>query len=382
MLIPDPHADRHARYAEMRARAPVHFNSETQVWEVYGYNDIQTVMGDPATFSSDIQRGAMKTTLQTMITMDPPRHTLFRKLIARAFTTKTVADLEPSILRITNELMDRVAQSKQMDIISELAYPLPITVISELLGLPLADRPQFRRWSELAVQGAELAIQGLEREPHMLEAVAQLTEYLEALASERRKNPQDDLISGLASAELDGESLTTLEISSTCRLLLIGGFETTTNLIGNSLFLLLQRPDLMAQLRSEPKRLANYIEEVLRYHTSFQIFQRVATRDVELGGHVMREGQKVVIFLGSGNRDETVFSDADKFDMNRSPNRHLTFGYGIHLCLGAVLARTEAQIAINTFMARLPSARLDKDGIFEPLASQAMLGLQHIPVLL
>lgn len=378
MHVPALHAERYARYAEMRAHTPVHFNSERQLWEVYGYHDIQAVLSDPIRFSSDTQRGAMKATIQTMATMDPPRHTQLRKLISRAFTSKLVADMEPSILAITNTLLDKAAQTGKIDLIADLAFPLPVTVIAELLGLPASDHGKFKHWSELAVQGAELAMQGREREPHMLEAVAQLTQYLEALAIERRERPGSDLISGLATAEVDGQHLSMQEVGNTCRLLLIAGFETTTNLIGNCLFLLLQHTESLAQLRANPQLFQSAIDEVTRYFTPFQILARIATEDVTLGGQTIQAGQQVVIFLGSGNRDATAFTDADRFDITRSPNRHLGFGHGIHYCLGAGLARIEVRVAIDTLLARFPDLSLDSTSLPDPLPSHALLGFRHI----
>jgi len=373
-LDPYPH------YAKMRATAPVFFNPERQVWEVYGYHDIQTVLGDPVTFSSEVHSAAVKAKLQTMVTMDPPRHTQFRKLISRAFTTKVVTALEPSIQAITDELLDQVATTGHMDIMTDLASPLPVTVIAELLGLPLSDRGRFKGWSDPAVKAAEMAIQGKIPEPHLLESVSQLTQYLEALAVERQRQPGNDLISGLATADVDGERLTIQEITSTCRLLLIAGYETTTNLLGNAIHLLLQHPDALAQVRTDPELLPLAIEEVLRYSAPFQLFARIATRDVEVGGQLIRAGQHVMVFNASGNRDDTAFPDPDRFDITRSPNRHLSFGHGIHYCLGAGLGRLEARIAINTLLQRFPDIRLDEGKPIEPLSSTVLFGLRHLPI--
>src|SRR5205814_1647521 len=251
LMRPDPYP----HYAHMRANAPVFFNPALQVWEVYRYHDIQTVLGDPATFSSDISA------LQTMVTMDPPRHTQLRRLIARAFTSKLIADLEPGIRRITSELLDRVAAGDRMDVIGDLAFPLPVTVIAELLGLPAEDRDRFKQWSVPAIRAAEMELQGQAPSPELLNAVDELTRYLEALAAQRGRDPRDDLISGLVAACVDGERLTVQEITSTCRLLLIAGFETTANLIGNTTHLLLEHPDALARVQAQPELLESSIEE-------------------------------------------------------------------------------------------------------------------------
>jgi cytochrome P450 len=364
----------------MRTDSPVFFNVERNVWEVYRYHDIQTVLGDPVTFSSDYYGAAGRPELQTMVSMDPPRHTQFRKLISRAFTTKMVAALEPRIHAITHELVDRVADCGRMDVISDFAFQLPVTVICEMLGLPLSDRDRFKQWSVPAVKISERVIQGQAPEPYMLEAVAELMQYLETLAIERRRAPGEDLISGLATASVDGDSLSIQEVTSTCRLLLIAGFETTTNLIGNATYLLLSHPDALAQVRSDAGKLASAIEEAVRYHTPFQFFARIATRDVELGGQLIRAGQHVIVYNGSGNRDAAAFSDPDRFDIAREPNRHVGFGHGIHYCLGAVLGRLEAKVGITTLLQRLPDLRLDEENPVERLSSTVLFGLHRLPV--
>jgi cytochrome P450 len=366
--------DPYAHYAHMRATSPVHFNTTLQLWEVYGYQDIQTVLGDPATFSSDISA------LQTMATMDPPRHTQLRRLVARAFTSKLIAALEPQVRQITNDLLDRVADRGEMDLIADLAFPLPITVIAELLGLPAEHRAKFKEWSIPAIKAAEMELQGLTPEPHLVEAVAHLEQYLEAMVVERQKSPREDLISGLAAAEVDGERLTMQEITSTCRLLLIAGFETTANLIGNTAQLLLAHPDSLAALRSEPELIPSAIEEALRFHTPFQFFMRKATKDAVIGGQSIRAGQMVLTMNASGNRDESAFENADRFDIRRTPNRHLSFGHGIHYCLGAGLGRLEAKVAIEALLQRFESVQKSDTVAADPLASVVLFGWRNLPV--
>lgn len=380
MTTADSHLTLYSHYARMRAESPVYFNPESEVWEVYGYHDIQTVLGDPATFSSNVHSAAVRTRLQTMVTMDPPRHTQIRKLISGAFTSKVIASLEPRIQAISNELIDQVAATGVTDLMSDFAFPLPVTVIAELLGTPASDRDKFKHWSELAVQGSEMTRRKKVPEPHMLEAVEQLSQYLDAIILERRAEPRDDLISGLVAARVNGEQLTPQEINNACRLLLIAGFETTTNLIGNTMHLLLLHPDAMARLRADPELVPTAIEESLRHTTPFQYFSRIATRDVALGGRSIQAGQQLMVFNGSGNRDEAAFPDPERFDLTREPNRHLSFGYGIHLCLGAGLARLEAKIAINTLLRRLPEIRFDQDKTIESVPSNLVFGLRCLPV--
>ena len=367
-LDPYPH------YARMRSEAPVSFNATLQMWELYRYDDIQAVLADPATFSSDISA------LQTMATMDPPRHTQLRKLVARAFTSKLLAALEPRIQAITDELLDRVQRAGRMDAISDLAFPLPVTVIAELLGLPVEDRERFKQWSVPAIRVAESELHGRPPEPEWLAAVDELMDYLGALAEQRRQAPREDLISGLVHAEVDGQRLTVQEITSTCRLLLIAGFETTANLIGNTVQLLLAHPKDLARARDDDALLLGAIDESLRFHAPFQFFARKATRDVTIGGQQIRAGQLVLTLNASGNRDEAVFDQADTFDIERSPNRHLSFGHGIHYCLGAGLGRMEARIGIGTLVRRLKDLRFDDAAPAERLQSVVLYGWRTLPL--
>ncbi|KQV48332.1 hypothetical protein ASC95_20510 [Pelomonas sp. Root1217] len=367
-MNPYPH------YAHMRATTPVHFNDALGVWEVYGYHDIQTVLGDAKTFSSDLSDGKM------MVFMDPPRHTQFRRLVARAFTSKVVADLEPSVKAITDELLDRVESTGRMDLVSDLAFTLPVTVIAELLGLPVADRDKFKQWSVPAIRAAEMELMGQVPAPELTQAVDELDAYLADLIEKRRDTPRQDLVSGLLAAEVEGEKLTLQEVASTCRLLLIAGFETTANLIGNTLQLLLSHPKALAQLIADPGLLPSAIEEALRFNTPFQFFARIAKCDVVLGGQLIKAGQQVMTFNASGNRDESAFPHADSFDITRTVNRHLSFGHGIHYCLGAGLGRLEARVAIATLLRRFSGLRLDEQRAAEPLSSFVLFGFSSLPV--
>ncbi len=376
MSVDSAPLDPYARYAHMRATAPVHFNAQLGVWEIYGYHDIQAVLGDPATFSSDLSEKPM------LVFMDPPRHTQLRRLVARAFTSKLVADMEPSIQAITDDLLDRVAAAGRMDVVSDLAHPLPVTVIAELLGMPAEDRERFRQWALPAIRVAEMELQGQTPPADLVAIVTELDDHLEGMARDRLTQPRNDLISGLAHAEVDGERLTMEEIRSTCRLLLIGGFETTRHLIGNTVHLLLAQPEALAAVHADESLLPTAIEESLRYQAPFQFFARKATRDVVLGGQQIKAGQQVMTFNASGNRDESAFENADRFDVTRTPNRHLSLGHGIHYCLGAGLGRLEARIAISTLLRRFPALRLDTAAAARPIASVVLYGLECLPVLL
>lgn len=369
-LLTDPYP----HYAQMRSSAPVFFNPALQMWEVYRYADIQAVQGDPETFSSDISA------LQTLATMDPPRHTQLRKLVARAFSSKLMAALEPGIQTITDELLARAAPSGRLDAIGDLAFPLPVTVIAELLGLPAADRDRFRQWSIPAIRVAEQELHGLPPDPALLAAVNELMSYLEDMAEKRRIEPRDDLMSGLVHAEVDGQKLSLQEITSTCRLLLIAGFETTANLIGNSIQLLLSHPDALAQVRADMALLPGAIDEAARFHAPFQFLARRATRDATIGGQLIQAGQMVLTYNASGNRDAEAFNEPDLFDISRSSNRHLSFGHGIHYCLGAGLGRMEARIAISSLLRQFGDVMLDAGAPAERLSSVVLYGWRSLPL--
>lgn len=369
-------------YAKMRKEAPVYFNPERNVWEIYRYNDIKAVLGDHHNFSSEIFNYIGKPELQTMLAMDAPRHTKFRKLLAVAFTTKMVKAQEPHIRELTDELIDKAIKKGEIDILKDVAYPVPSNIIGTMLGVPRSDVDLFETWAVQAFTVGESVLQRKMPSDVVLAGVKQLTDYLAAFAIERRANPRDDLISALALAEVDGEILTIEEISNTGKLLLVAGFDTTKLLIGNSMHILLQDQDMMAQVRDDPNLFDDFVEEVLRFTSPFQFVSRIAICDVEIGGQLIKKGEWVMAFLGSGNRDAEFFEDPDSFDMRRSPNRHFGFGYGIHLCLGAPLGRLEAKIAVLEMLRRLPNLRFNPD---KPVAwiehNILQFGLTSLPVL-
>mgnify|MGYP003384644572 CR=1 FL=1 len=369
-LPPYPH------YSKMRENDPIYFNSTRKLWEIYRYKDVQTVLSDPLTFSSEFFHAIGKPELQTLNAMDPPRHTKFRKLLAVAFTSKIVAAQEQNIRKVISAQIEKVKYSGEIgkvisaqiekvkysgeiDLIADLAFPLPATIIATMLGVPPNDIEKFKEWGFHAFKVAESALQNLSPSQQALDGVKQMTDYLSEFACLRRDSPAEDLISALSCAVVDGESLTKEEIANTCKLLMVAGTDTTQLLIGNSMHLLLQAPELKQQLTQNPELLDGFIEEVLRFATPFQHSARIATRDVELNGHLIKRGQWVVAFLGSANRDPEAFANPENFDITRSPNRHLTFGYGIHFCIGAPLGRLETKVAIMALIHAFPELRLN-----------------------
>ena len=346
-VLYDP-SDPYPWYRYMRETHPVYYHEQLNLWYVYRHADVVGILADVDTFSS---AGAQEGTYldSSFLRMDPPRHGRYRALVSQAFTPRSVALLEPRITAIVNELLDAVARTGQMDIITDLGLPLPGTVIMELFGVPLESREYFRQLSKEFLDEVD-------KNPAATEIVTEqkLVEFLRPLIEARRANPTDDLISRLVHAEVDGETLSTRDIQASCILLLIAGYETTTRLIGNALFCFTQHPAVMAELREDPDLLPGALEEVLRYRPSVCGVLRVTTKDALVGATSIKAGQPIIVQISSANRDETAFPDPDRFDIRRKPNRHFGFGQGIHFCLGAPLARLESKIAVSALLQRFP----------------------------
>jgi cytochrome P450 len=294
-----------------------------------------------------------------MLSSDPPEHTRLRRLVSKAFTPRAVEDLRPRIQEIVDFLLDEAEKKGSMDLVHDVAYPLPVIVIAEMLGVPAEDRAQFKKWSTEVVA----TLGGPFTPPDVMErartAIEALAEYLIPIIKERREHPKDDLISGLIAAEEQGQVLSEDEIFSTAILLLIAGNETTTNLIGNSMYALLTHPDQLRLLQDDPSLLKSAVEELLRFAGPVQATGRVLKEDMVVAGQQMTEGQVAFVLLGAANRDPAKWGPtANELDLTRNPTDHMAFGDGIHFCLGSPLARAEAQITIGTLVRRFPGLRL------------------------
>jgi cytochrome P450 len=359
------------RYKIMRESSPVFYNERIPWWEIFRYDDVQRIVNDYTTFSSAQVPKEVK--MLSLLRADPPNHRKLRALTSQAFTPRRVEQLTPRIIEIVNEYLNIVAAKGEMDIIDDLATPLPVIVIAELLGIPREDRALFKRWSDAFVN--------FEQEESR-QSVRDMHKYFKEIISQRREHAdeQTDLISGLITAQVDGNYLTETEILEFCVVLLTGGNETTTNLIGNAILCFDENPTIMDELRNDPSLYPGAIEEVLRYRSPFQICMRAAAVDVEIGGHLIRAGQMVIPFLGSANRDETQFPDPETFNIRRNPNRHVAFGHGIHFCLGAPLARLEARIALRILLERFDDIKRVRKIPLTPLISPTAYGVKHIPV--
>ena len=291
--------------------------------------------------------------------LDPPDHTRLRGLVNKAFTPRTVEGLRSRIQEIVNELLDRAERKGTLEVVEDFAYLVPVQVICEMMGVPLSDHPLFQDWSRELARSLDpeefLPPEVLERRQRAVESFG---EYFSNLIEQRRSQPSDDLLSALIAAEEAGDKLSSLELLATCILLLVAGHETTVNLIGNGALALLRHPDQLALLRADPSLARSAVEEFLRYDPPVQFTGRVALEDITIGEVTIPKGQQAVILLASANRDPDVFTEPDRLDIARAENRHLSFGHGIHYCVGAPLARLEAEIALGTLVQRFPEMRL------------------------
>ena len=293
---------------------------------------------------------------------DPPDHTRLRRLVNHAFSAKTVEAMRPRIQEIVDELLDKVEAKGSMEAIGDLAYPLPVAVICEMLGVPKEDQPIFGGWSVELAKSLDPSIgQPDDVIQRRVKAVEDSRAYFRSLAAERRKNPGSDLLSALIAAEDEGDKLTEGELLSTCTLLLIAGHETTVNLIGNGVLQLLRHPDELTRFRANPDLAPGVVEEVLRYDPPVQFDGRICVERTEIGGATIEAGDFVMQLIGAANRDPSVFEDPSRFDITRNSTNHIAFGYGIHFCLGAPLARLEGQIALRSVVQSFPMLRLASD---------------------
>jgi cytochrome P450 len=370
-------ANRFDVYARMREHDPVllqpGIDGETPIWFLTRYEDVVAMLVDDERFVRDAALALTDEEIEQMragmpddfafvenhmLNKDGADHRRLRRLVTKAFTPRMVEQLRPRIQAIADELLDTVQERRAMELVEELAFPLPITVIAELLGIPVVDQNRFREWSDAVVRPA-LGPAELERfAAQMREFVA----YLRELFERRRREPADDLISALLQAEEAGDSLSEEELFSTVILLVVAGHETTVSLIGSAVLALLTEPAVLERLRSEPERIPGAVEELLRREAAVdRTLNRWAATDVELGGRTIKRGDLVIAILGSADRDPARFAEPDALDLDRQDNRHVAFGRGSHYCLGAPLARAETEIALATLLRRLPGLRLVGD---------------------
>jgi cytochrome P450 len=387
-MDPEFVADPYPMYHRLRAEDPVH-HSPLGFWVLTRYADVMAMLRDPrlikepiaafvaARFGMAVPPGLGL----SMLDRDPPDHTRLRGLVSKAFTPRALEKLRPGIQQIVDGLLDEAAGRGSMDLIEEFAYPLPVRVICEMLGVPVQDHERFKAWGLDIARGLD-AIMLPPDSPVGQRSVSgrrALAEYFRELIAERRAAPREDMLSALIAAEEAGDKLNEEELLATCILLLVAGHETTVNLIGNGTLALLRHPDQLRKLRESPGLIGTAVEELLRFDGPVQRTARIPSEDITIGGQTIGKGEMVMPFLGAADRDPTQFPDPDRLDISRTDNRHIAFGMGIHFCLGAPLARMEGQIAINTLLARLPRLALATD---RPQFRQSLTlrGLQALPV--
>jgi cytochrome P450 len=363
-------ADPYPAYRAMRERGRIQRTTAGH-WLATGYDEVSRLLTDQRFGEAAGRGGRIRLSrtrregpqrllgrVDTMLSVDPPEHTRLRGLVSKAFTPRSVQKMRPRIQQIVNELLERIDGRGEFDLVAELAWPLPVIVITEMLGIPREDRERFKRWSDAMVATLGGDYSALEEARRSNE---ELVEYVSRVIAERRKEPRDDLISRLVAAEERGQTLSEDEMLGTVALLLVAGNETTTHLISNGMLVLLRNPDQLARLRADPSLLPSAVDELLRYTGPVHTTRRVAKTDASLGGADIKRGEVVIGLLAAANRDPDKYPDPDRLDVARNPTDHLAFGDGIHFCLGAALARLEGQVTIGTLLERFPNLRLLDD---------------------
>ena len=382
-------------YRELRERDPVHRSQLIGGWVLSRYDDVVSVLRDPR-FSADdrnsarydkdrarlIRAGILEpdsVDTPPMLRLDPPDHSRQRALVNKAFTPRVVKAMRTRVETIVKEQLDEIANGG-LDVIRDLAYPLPVRVIAEMIGVPSEDQVRFKHWSDEVVLG--LGHPSLEDIRRSNTASRELSEYFEKIAEQRRRSPEPDLLSALLAAEEAGDRLSSEELYANLVLLLVAGNETTTNLIGNGMRALLRHPEQLEALRADPDGIEGAVHELLRYDGPVQATSRIALEDLELHGRRIRRGQQVILLLGSANHDPEQFEEPERLDVARADaHRHLAFGYGAHYCVGAPLARLEAEVAIQGLLERYPSMKLAGDAT-DWNDNLILRGLRSLPVIL
>jgi cytochrome P450 len=392
-------------YLQMRRLNPIAYDERNNIWGIFRYGDVQRVLGDYITFSSAPQISdspisssnegdAAPFQRPSLLQSDPPYHRTLRGVIASAFTPMIIAKLQPHIENIANEMLNEVILKGKMDLIDDLAYPLPVTIIAELLGVPIEDRDLFRGWADTIVSstGGDLTDEhGTSN--NIVQMIKEMDSYFSGIVEERHLSPREDLITNLIKAQVEGRHLSNDEILTFCRLLLLAGHVTTVNLIGNTILSLLQNQTEFRLLQNDHNLIPSTIEETLRHRSPVQAVVRIVSKDTNLGGQTIQSGHRIIVWLGSANHDESVFVDPERFNITRwnSTNSdqhraHVGFGHGIHFCLGASLARLEGQVVLRVILQRLKDLNLDADDRGKgnenliPLQSVLFHGVTHLPL--
>jgi len=369
-------------YDQLRSSSPVlHLPPPVDLWMIFDYDGVKRALSDHESFSS-----AVPAPKDWFLFFDPPRHTKLRTLISGAFTPRVIANLELRIRELSRELLDAAMKAGEVDVALDYAVPLPMKVIAEMIGIPVADWSRFKGWSDGLLK-LSYSMRGMEADAEAAKAMsgftavtAEMNGYLAEMIEQRRTVPKDDLLTRLITAEVDGQRLSHSEILGFFQLLIVGGQETTTNLINNAILCFIDRPDQLAQLRKTPELLPSAIEEVLRFRSPIQWLMRTPKRDTEMHGTMIPAGKLVLPMVGAANRDPKQFHDPDRFDITRHPNLHIAFGHGIHSCLGAALARMESRIALSDLLERMSHFRPASAAPWEPRKALHVHGPSRLPI--
>jgi cytochrome P450 len=368
---------------------PVEYLPKLGLWHVYGYPETVRILSDPATFSSNTNRKVPEAegfTEGNIVQLDPPEHRKLRNLVSHAFTPKVIANLEPRIAELTHELLDAVDGRDHLELVADLAYPLPVIVIAELLGVPSSDRPLFKKWVDKLFANSQqfsLTEKSAEQDRQMKAAIDEtkkFTDYLSEHTTQRRHHPREDLLSKLVEAEVDGERLSDEQVVNFGMILLIAGHITTTMLLGNTMLCLDRNPQQAERVRADRSLVPPAIEESLRFFSPFATLGRVTNTEVELAGHTIASNETLLIWIAAANRDPRQFTDPHNYDVTRDPNPHVAFGRGIHFCIGAPLARLEGRIALNILLDRFPTLHTDPQTPPEFLPSPNLTGVRTLPL--
>lgn len=394
VLSPERVDDPYPYFAELREHDPVHYNEKYRAWFIHRYDDVLAALKDFDRFSSDRIRPVFNTKLtdaqraergpiydilgEWIVFRDPPDHTRLRKLVSRAFTPRAVESWRPRIHAVLDQMLDEVADRRDVEFIHDFAYPIPAVIVAEMLGVPPADHDRFKGWSDdlmVLVFGAR----GLDdRRARATQGLKDMSAYIEGMIREFRKKPADNLISALIQAQEGGDELSDHEIVANCVLFLFGGHETTTNLIGNGTLMLLRHPHELAKLRAEPDLIKPAVEEILRYDGPSKMEVRRAADAIDVRGKTIGAGDMVYLVQAAANRDPSVFADPDRFDIEREPNQHIGFGFGIHFCLGASIARLEGNIVLDALIKRF--AKIELTGDPEWIPTMLSRGMSKLPL--
>jgi cytochrome P450 len=388
LLDPEVLANPYPLYQRLRSEDPVHWDPYLHAWVVTRYADVVEVL---RRFSAERTHTPEKLALlgmeeltpiarvmvRQMLFLDPPQHTRVRRLAAAAFTPRRVAVLRSHIEEIANSLLDAVSARGEMDVMEDLAAPLPAIVTAEMLGVPVEDHRKLKDWSQDFAEMLGNFQHNPGRAARVARSLEAMTAYFQDAVRSQATHPTEGLVNALTTAEVDGDRFTEEEVVANVIVTMVGGQETTTNLIGNGLLTLLRHPEEMEQLRRDPTLIETAVEELLRYESPSQHTARLAPDDVELGGRLIKRGQAVMAVMGAGNRDPERFPDPDRLDLARADNRHLAFGWASHFCFGAPLARIEGQIAFSALLRRLPHLQL----VPGPITWRANLGLRGLTAL-